>query len=389
MRQPMTRARAAVVIIFAVSLSIMIGACGSSSDGSNTSTAEDSTGGGSTTGAVNALWEGTGSLKGTGDIAVFYPSGGLLGNTLWSEGVEEVIKEYGYTPRLFSNEYSQPEQDQQVQQYLATSPNLAGSVVYPPVPEAANNTVRQLAKLAPVVQSTVGPDIEPAIFVATNQEEEGELMGKSYLRLEDKLKEEGKSLEPNILYFNVPESLHAGLERRTGFSKVLEAAGVTPNEVGESETVTGEQSGYEAANEILPKYKGKFTTAWVITLSGAAGVAKVLKENGYTPGKDVYIVSGGECTEYLSSVESGEIWSTVAQALGPEGRIVARTLVQAISAGGAVPGTTILPASAEEPPLVNEPPTQNVQVPQKAIVGKEEAQSLQLWGQGPDQICKR
>lgn len=387
MQQIKTRPWAlAAAICLAVGLALAVSACGSSSSSSSGSSQGGSTES-SGSGELIGDWEGTGSLEGSGEIPVFYPSGGLLYNTLWMEGVKEVLEEHGYKPRFFSDEYSQPEQDQQVQQYLATNPDPAGSIVYPPVPLAAENTVRQLGKLAPIIQSTTGPRIEPAAFAASNQVQGGEYMGQSYLALQKHVEEEGEKLEPNILFFNVPKSLHAGEERKEGFLKVLEKEGIKVNEVGENEGVTGEQSGYEAANEVLAKYQGKFDVVWAITLSGAAGIAKVLKENGYHPGKDVYIVSGGECTEYLSGVESGEIWSTVAQPPGPEGRIVARTLFQIISAGGFKPGSTILKPTPDEPPLANEAPTEHVQVPQKAIIGPEEARSLELWGQGPSEIC--
>ena len=65
------------------------------------------------------------------------------------KGAEDEAEKLGYKLTVFQHNFSQPEQDQQVQQYIASGAKPAAIIFWPWVADAAINDVRQLSRLAP------------------------------------------------------------------------------------------------------------------------------------------------------------------------------------------------------------------------------------------------
>ncbi|WP_214104752.1 sugar ABC transporter substrate-binding protein [Acrocarpospora catenulata] len=376
----MLRNRTAATAV-TLALALGVAACGGQSSGSPSSSPVGSAGG--------LGWKGTGDLKGSGEIALFMPGAGLPFNTNFRNAVTELFKSYGYTVKAFENAYDQSEQDRQVQQYLATGAKPAGVLFYPPAPEAAKNSARQLARLAPVAWSVTAPAPTGYPFGGNSHAHSGEIEAQVYVDLLAKLKAEGTTL-PNdgaILVYNAPVELAPGKIRLDAFKQTLDAKGVKYTIVGEENGMVDRESGYKLASGSLAKYAGKFDIVWALNLGGAEGVAQALKEAGRTPGKDVWVIAGGDCTPGLAGIASGDVYSTITEAGGFEGTVGARTLLQLIANGDVKSGTLQYPEAAAVPELPNEAPSENTFAPLAAVT-KDNMDTLQMWGVGAKDICK-
>ena len=104
---------------------------------------------------ASANAQGTGKIEGEGKELVMYTitASNIYGANQIKGATAEAAK-LGYKLTVFQNSFSQPEQDQQVQQYIASGAKPAAVIFWPWVADAALNDVRLLSKLAPVIQLT-------------------------------------------------------------------------------------------------------------------------------------------------------------------------------------------------------------------------------------------
>ena len=116
--------------------------------------------------------------------------------------------------------------------------------------------------------------------------------------------------------FQHPEGEKTGTERLKGFEEATkdEPFNVIHLEYGANRPETG----YEIGSQVIPHYKGQFDFLFVSNQQAANGIIRALKENGITPGKDVYIVSG-DCSGTLEAVKNGETFGTGIQSGGRRG----------------------------------------------------------------------
>ena len=147
------------------------------------------------------------------------------------KGAEEEAEKLGYKLRVFQNNFSQPEQDQQVQQYIASGAQPAAIIFWPWVADAAINDVRQLSKVAPVIQLTQEPNEQSWPYVkaysGANQILIGKTLGDMLIKARDAAKAAGmqfKSPGGNLLVFQHPEGEKTGTERMKGFMEVTKDA---------------------------------------------------------------------------------------------------------------------------------------------------------------------
>ena len=145
-RSSYVRVRLAVLIglvVFVVGLA----ACGGD---------DDSGGGGDSGGGDSG---GSGSVQGGGkELVMFTMTSSNVYGANQINGAKAEAEKLGYKLKVYENTFSQPEQDQQVQQYIASGAQPAAIIWWPWVRDAGLNSVRQLERLAPVVQMTQPPD---------------------------------------------------------------------------------------------------------------------------------------------------------------------------------------------------------------------------------------
>lgn len=336
--------------------------------------------------------DGTGSLQGEGKkLVMFTITASNVYGANQIAGAEKQAKELGYDLTVFQNNFSQPEQDRQVQQFLASGVEPAAVIFWPWVAEAAINSVRQLARIAPVVMLTQEPNEQAWPYVkaysGANQILIGETLGQTMIKAREAARQMGMEFESEngkLLVFQHPEGEKTGTERMKGF---LEVTKEEPFEIIHTEFgANSPESGYEIGSQVIPRFKGQFDFLFVSNQQAANGVIRALKENGIEPGKDVMIVSG-DCSGSLDAVKTGETFGTGIQPAAVEGALAVRTAAQLI-AHGKIEGDVIqLEVSAETPEIENRPPARYNFMPHAPAIGADGVANTRIWGYSADEIC--
>jgi ribose transport system substrate-binding protein len=336
--------------------------------------------------------EGSGSLQGNGKkMVMFVMTASNVYGANQIRGAKEEAVRLGYDLTVFQHNFSQPEQDQQVQQYIASGAQPEVVIFWPWVADAAINAVRQLARIAPVIQLTQEPNEQSWPYVkaysGANQILIGETLGQTMIKAREAARAAGmefKSPGGNLLVFQHPEGEKTGVERMKGFMAVTakEPFNIIHTEWGTNSPETG----YQVGSQVVPKYKGQFDFLFISNQQAANGVIRALKENGITPGKDVYIVSG-DCSGSLEAVKNGETFGTGIQPAAVEGALSVRTAAK-YAAHGMIEGDIIqLTVSAEAPAIENTPPAKYNYMPHAPAIGADGVAATKIWGDSADEIC--
>lgn len=389
MRSGVVPMKALGVVAIAGALCIGASACGSSdsSDG----------GGGGTTGGsgATATVTGTGNVDGGGKEIVFFTNS--KENPFVASqvtGAQEEAESLGYKLKpIYLPDQDQTTLDGLVRQFVASGEKPAAFIFWPANPKAAVNSTRQLSQIAPVIQTEERPSDQAQPFVkayaGVDHFAMGENSGKQFLALRDKLRKEGAkfhSPEGNLLYLSVPPGFEMGDLRFEGLQKATasEPFNILKNDRG---AYYSTQLGYQSSSKILPQYKDEVDFIYIDMTAAATGLVKALKENGLTPGKDVWIVTGN-CIGGYQTLENGEIAGTQIQSPFAEGRIAVATAAKYLATGKVEPGAQTYPAEAAPPEVTATPPAELNFQPLITVDSAQALNDAKLWGvQGPE-TCK-
>lgn len=369
------------VLIGTLLLALFLVACGD----------DDDSGGGN--GGGGAASEEGGSIQGDGEeIVMFTMTSSNVYGANQIAGAKQEAEALGYKLRVYENTFSQPEQDQQVQQYIASGADPAAIIWWPWIRDAGLNSVRQLARLAPVVQMTQPPDeaSQPHVtaYAGANQTLIGETLGEMMLQAREEARKSGakfKSPNGNLLVFQHPEGEFTGTARFEAFQEVTadEPFNVIHTEYGANDPETG----YEKGSQVIPRFKGEFDFLFISNQQAANGIIRALKENGIAPGKDAWLVSG-DCSGSLEAVKNGETFGTGIQPAAVEGRLAVRTAAKLIANDGETQGEEKqYEVEAEAPPVDPAPPAKFNYMPHAPAVGPEGIRETRIWGLTADEIC--
>lgn len=368
-------AMAAILLVALVAVG-----CGDDDDGGSGAAAEET-------------GEGTGSLQGDGkEIVMFTMTASNVYGANQIAGAQKAADELGYELKVFQNNFSQPEQDQQVQQYVATGAKPAAALIFPWVADAAINAIRQLSTVGPVIMITQEPNEQSAPFTkayaGANQQLIGRVAGEMLLDAREEARKEGTKLhseEGNLLVFQHPEGEKTGVERWKGFEEVTgdEPFNVLGTEYGANDPETG----YEKGSQVIPRFKDQgIDFLYVSNQQAANGIIRALKENGIKPGKDVKIVSS-DCSGSLEAVENGETFGTGLQSGAIEGYLGVVTAARYIATGKVEGDMQQFEAEPEAPEFDVSPPAKLNYMPHTAAVGPEGIGDTQIWGYTAEEIC--
>jgi hypothetical protein len=132
-----SRSLRTAIAVLAACVALVLSGCGGSAGG----------GGGADSGG------GTGSITGDGGLLmVFMPSTSNVYLKAAAEAIKTESDELGYEVKIVENDWDQTEQDQQVQEWLATGEEAEAVLFWPASAAAATNSIRQLSAKAPVIQ---------------------------------------------------------------------------------------------------------------------------------------------------------------------------------------------------------------------------------------------
>jgi ABC-type sugar transport system substrate-binding protein len=354
---------------------------------------DDDDGGGGGGSSASESGEGTGKLQGDGkEIVMFTMTASNVYGANQIAGAKKAAQQYGYKLKVFQNNFSQPEQDQQVQQYVATGAKPAAFLIFPWVADAAINAIRQLDRVAPVILITQEPNDQSRPFAkayaGANQQLIGRVAGEMLMKAREQARKEGVKLnskEGNLLVFQHPEGEKTGVERWKGFEEVTgdEPFNVLGTEYGANDPETG----YEKGSQVIPRFKDKgIDFLYVSNQQAANGIIRALKENGIKPGKDVKIVSS-DCSGSLEAVQNGETFGTGLQSGAIEGYLGVVTAARYVATGKVEGDVQQFDVEPEAPKFEPTPPAALNYMPHAAAIGPKGISDTQIWGYTAEEIC--
>ncbi|MCE0764913.1 substrate-binding domain-containing protein [Pseudonocardia kujensis] len=338
--------------------------------------------------------EGTGTLDGGGkQIVLFSPSAANVYSGSVIKAATETAQKYDYTLKVFQNDFDQSQQDQQVQQFLASGEKPAAIIWWPSNVDASVNSLRQLSRVAPVIQMNQAVPEEAKQYVkayaGANDLVVSGTAGQEALKARDEAVAAGKQLaDPNgnLIEFRFGTGYKGGDNRHQGF---MDATGAKPFTLLTVEAATAgfdAQDGFNHASQIVPKFKAQgIDFVYAQNLDMGSGVVKALEQNGLTPGKDVTVVAGN-CSGNLEPLADGSVYAAVMQPPLMEGKLAVRTAVQYLATGSVTDEEVTLQPDAQEPELTAAPPPRATYLPAAALT-KDTMNSLTVWGLSGPQLC--
>jgi ABC-type sugar transport system substrate-binding protein len=361
-----------------LALGLTVGVLGCSSGSSNTGTGTESESDG-----------GTGSLEGNGELLkIFMPTTSNVYLAAAAKAAEARAEELGYTTSVIENNFSQTEQDQQVQEWLATGEEAAAVMFWPASAANATASIRALSRVAPVLQwnQLIDPAAEEFIeigYAGVSDLGIGDQAGKDTLAQIEKLTAEGYEFSgpdglPNVLEISLGSGDYAaGEDRHDAFMEVVEGKVNFLGREGAAEFDA--QGAYTAASTAIPKYLSEgIDFIYVQTNDMGNGVVQAAEQNGLKPGEDVFLMTGTSSGS-TDNLRSGKITTAVLQSPAIEGTLIVDNVAQYLATGEVADGEITIASDEEKPELALEPPTRVTYMMNPTVTG-ENIDSFQIWG---------
>lgn len=367
--------KVAVAITAVIALSLGVTACSSG-------------GGSASSGAA-----GTGSLDGKGAlVVVFMPSTSNVYLNADAKALKEEAAKLNYKVKVIENNFDQNEEDQQVQQFLATGQKAAAYLYWPATDEAGINSSRLLSQKAPVIQFNQGvlDKAKPYIkaYAGVSDLGIGSTAGKMALQALGEDQKSGRTFhgpggKPNIIDITFPTGYQAGTDRQSSFDKVI---GDKFNTLASEPAPTVDaQGGFSAASQVIPKFKDSgIDYVYAHSNNVAVGVIKALQQSGLTPGKDVTVIAG-DFSGDKQPLRDGLIYSAVVQSPAIEGQLAMDTVAKYLAAGKVKNGSFDVPPDATKPKLTTDAPYSTTIMPNPPIQAKN-YNSFKIWGLAIDEL---
>lgn len=333
--------------------------------------------------------EGSGSLEGDGELLkIFMPSTSNVYLAAAAKAAQARAEELGYTASIVENNFDQTEQDQQVQEWLATNEEAAAVMVWPASAANATASIRALSRVAPVLQwnQLIDPAAEEFIeigYAGVSDIGIGDQAGKDTLAQIDKLTAEGYEFQgpgglPNVLEISLGSGDYAaGEDRHEAFMKVVEGKVNFLGREGSEEFDA--QGAYKAASTAIPKYLSEgIDFIYVQTMDMGNGVVQAAEQNGLKPGEDVFLMTGTSSGS-TENLREGKITTAVLQAPVIEGTLIVDNVAQYLATGEVEDGEITIPSDEAKPELAEEPPTRVTFMMNPTVTG-ENIESFEIWG---------
>ncbi|WP_176727965.1 sugar ABC transporter substrate-binding protein [Rhizobium sp. YK2] len=321
-----------------------------------------------------------------GTIVVFVPSSTNPYIGQFQLGAKAKAADLGYDIKVIENNFNQSEQDSQVQQQLASGDKVAGYIWWPFENAAGIASLRALSQSgAPVILSNQYPIRGTEAFWTAYAGANDFLSGKTAAEiLVDACAKAGAKCDKGAI-IRFPAGVSAGDDRATGFQDAVKGKLNVLDVVPTAGFL--EDEGYKVASQIIPAHKGELTWLYTENDSLAGAAAQAAKENGLTPGKDIFIV-GGTCHGDSKHVKSGEIAGTAIQSGYFEGWMAVQALGKFAAQGKVVDGEKYLEASPDTLPSDGDPLYKYNFLPNPAVANSQAAyDAAKLWGKSADQLC--
>jgi ribose transport system substrate-binding protein len=332
---------------------------------------------------------GSGSLEGDGSLLkIFMPSTSNVYLAAAAKAAEARAEELGFTSSVIENNFDQTEQDQQVQEWLATGEEAAAVLIWPASAANATASIRALSRVAPVLQwnQLIDPAAEEFIeigYAGVSDLGIGDQAGKDMLTKIDELTASGYTFQgpdglPNVLEITLGSGDYsAGEDRHNAFLEVVDGK---INYLGrEGAAEFDAQGGFTAASTAIPKYLSEgIDFIYVQTMDMGNGVVQAAEQNGLKPGENVFL-NTGTSSGSTANVRDGKITSAVLQSPVIEGTLIVDTAARYIATGEVTDETVTIPSDEEKPELEAVAPDRTTFMMNPTVTA-ENIETFQIWG---------
>lgn len=332
---------------------------------------------------------GSGTLEGSGELLkIFMPSTSNVYLAAAARAAEVRAAELGFTSSIIENNFSQTEQDQQIQEWLATGEEAAAVMVWPASAANATASIRALSAVAPVLQwnQLIDPAAEEFVaigYAGVSDIGIGDQAGKDTLDLIERLTAEGYEFQgpdglPNVLEISLGSGDYAaGEDRHEAFMAVVEGQ---VNYLGrEGSAEFDAQGAFTAASTAIPRYLSDgIDIIYVQTMDMGNGVVQAAEQNGLRPGEDVFLMTGTSSGS-TANLREGKISTAVLQSPVIEGTLIVDTVVQYLATGEVRDAEVTIASDAVKPDLAMEAPTR-ITYMMNPTVTAENIESFEIWG---------
>jgi ABC-type sugar transport system substrate-binding protein len=331
----------------------------------------------------------TGSLEGDGRLLkVFMPSTSNVYLAAAAKAAEARAEELGFTISIVENNWDATEQDQQVQEWLATGEEAAAVLFWPTSAANATVSIRALSEVAPVLQwnQLIDPAADEYIaigYAGVSDLGIGDQAGKDTLAQIEKLTAEGYTFSgpdglPNVLEISLGSGDYAaGEDRHNAFMEIVEGK---VNFLGREGAVDFDaQGGYTAASTAIPKFLGEgIDFIYVQTNDMGNGVVQAAEQNGLLPGENVFLMTGTSSGS-MANLMSGKITTAVLQSPVIEGTLIVDVAAQYLATGEIVDETVTIASDEEKPELEVKAPSR-ITYMMNPTVTAENIDTFKIWG---------
>lgn len=304
----------------------------------------------------------------------------------WEKGAKEKADQLGFDIKFVENNFNQAEQDSQVQQQLATGEKVAGYVWWPFQNASGIASLRALKQSAPVILTNQFPIKGSEEFWTAYAGANDFLSGKTAaeMLLDACAKSTTTKCDKGFI-IRFPAGYSAGDDRVAGFESVAKGKLTTVDIIPSGGFM--EDDGYKVAAQMIPAHKDGLTWIYTENDSMAAASTQAIRENGLTPGKDVYVV-GGTCHGDPTHVVNGDLVGTAIQSGYFEGWLAVQTLAKFLKNGKVEDGEKFYEADPDNPPSDDGPAYRFNYIPNPPVGNTQAAyDSTKMWGKTIKELC--
>jgi len=367
--------------MFAVLALVGMTACGDDDDGGSAGTSAETSASGDASEPKN--------------VVVFMPTSAQPFAGRWQQAAKEEAEAAGWTIKFIENEFSQTEQDVQVQQQLSSGEEVDLFMWWASDSEAGLASLRQLMNsgtpvfLANVKAPPGTPEDSFTLYTGVDDSLIGKQNAEQLIELRDKWVDEGKELHGeggNLIMITAIPGFQAVIDRSAALREGLKGSGITILEEQNSEGFAAEDA-FDSASQVIPRFKDQgIDFSWAIIDAMSAGVINALEDAGYTPGEDVGVVAGN-CHGRQENLDNGKQYATNLQSPMVEGRWAVIVAQRYFNGGEQVePGENYADDDPDEAPDVTGPVYKFDYIPTPWLRG-DEVDDASIWGLPAREAC--
>ena len=251
------------------------------------------------------------------------------------KGIKETAALKGFEIKVYENQYNQAEQDQQVQQVLATGQLPDVFIWWPSDAVAGLGSLRALAKTGvPVLKINQLPNEQDKQYIFGYAGPDDRLRARNagyMMREAAAAKKAAGGTGFNVLALSYPHSYGGYGLSINAFKKAI--AGSDLKIIGDVDEGFGQANGYKGAAKMIAALQGQ-SIDFVYGMDDAilTGGIKALEEAGMVMGEDVIAV-GTVCNGDKQLIEEGKQFGTTLQSPLHEGQLAIKMVEEYLNTG--------------------------------------------------------